>query len=87
MVWRVEFTTQAQKALEWIQKREPILFPRIIDVLESLRKNPFQGKVLKGELIARYSYRVGSYRIVYRLHKGELAVIVIKIGHRRDVYR
>ena len=87
MVWRLEFTSKAEKALEWIQKREPVLFPRIVEVLENLKRNPFQGKALRGDMIARYSYRVGSYRIVYRLNKGELIVVVIKIGHRRDVYR
>ena len=87
MVWRLEISRPAQKALGWIRDREPGLFPKIIEVLESLRRNPFQGKVLKGELIGRYSYRVGSYRVIYKLHKGELLVLVLDIGHRRDVYR
>ena len=37
--------------------------------------------------MGRYSYRVGSYRILYRLIKGELRILVLDIGHRRDVYR
>ena len=87
MVWRLEFERAAEKSLQWIQEREPALFIRVVEVLEGLRKNPFEGKALKGELLGRYSYRVGSYRIIYRLHRGELIVLILDIGHRRDVYR
>ncbi len=87
MVWRLELTPSALKALEWLKRREPGLFPRVVEVLGSLQKNPFQGKALKGELIGRYSYRVSSYRIIYRLIKGELRILILDIGHRRDIYK
>ena len=45
------------------------------------------GKPLKGALAGRYSLRAGSYRIVYRIEAAVLLVLVIDIGHRRDVYR
>ena len=35
----------------------------------------------------RYRVRVGSYRIIYEVVDGELIVIVIQVGHRREVYR
>ena len=87
MVWRIEFTSPAEKALEWVKFHEPDLFSRVITCLEALRVNPYQGKALKGELVGRYSYRVGSYRIIYKLRKGELLVVIIDIGHRRDIYK
>ena len=49
--------------------------------------NPYQGKALRGEFTGKYSYRLGSYRIIYKLRKGELLVIIIDIGHRRDIYK
>ena len=86
LVYKIEFSGQAGKALGWIVKREPALGRRIAAALEGLAKDPFQGKSLKGELKGRYSYRIGSYRILYRVFKNQLLVIVIDISHRRDIY-
>ncbi len=87
LVWRLEFAPSALRSLEWVKKREPALFPRLIEALESLQKNPHQGKALKGELLGKYSYRVGSYRVIYKIIRGELRILVLDIGHRRDIYR
>ena len=87
MVWQLKISPSALKTLDWIKKREPALFPRVAGVLDELRMNPFQGKALKGEFVGRYSYRVGSYRVIYKMFKGELLIYVIDIGHRRDIYR
>ena len=67
--------------------REPQIYKRVASVLDGFEKNPYQGKALKGQLKGRYSYRVGSYRIIYSVHQHILTVYVIDIGHRRDVYR
>lgn len=68
-------------------QREPALYQRVARALDDLGQDPFQGKALKGELQGRYSYRVGSYRILYLIRRHALLVIVIDIGHRRDIYR
>jgi mRNA interferase RelE/StbE len=44
-------------------------------------------KALKGELSGLYSLRIGDYRIIYDLDHTERLVIVITIGHRREIYR
>lgn len=67
--------------------REPQLYQRVVNALSDLEKDPFQGKLLKGELRGKYSYRVGDYRIIYRVHKHELLVLIIDVGHRRQVYQ
>ena len=53
-----------------------------------IRINPRpQGvKKLKGECDA-YRIRVGDYRVVYEIFDREIRVLVIAIGHRRDIYR
>ena len=68
-------------------EREPALYQRVAGALDDLQRDPYQGKPLKGELKGRYSYRVGSYRIIYLVHQQQLRVLVIDIGHRRDIYR
>ena len=44
------------------------------------------GKALRGDLGEFWRYRVGDYRILCRIDDGELVVLVVKVGHRRDVY-
>lgn len=68
-------------------QREPALYQRVARALDDLERDPFQGKPLKGDLRGRYSYRVGSYRIIYLIQHHQLLVLIIDIGHRRDIYR
>jgi mRNA interferase RelE/StbE len=85
--YKLELTRQAEAVLEQIARREPALYKRIAQVLDDLKCEPFQGKPLKGQLKGRYSYRVGTYRIIYTIFRNQLLVVVIDIGHRRDIYR
>jgi mRNA interferase RelE/StbE len=50
--------------------------------------NPRQfGKSLSGDMGEFWSYRVGDYRIISLLEDKKLGVVVISVGHRRDIYR
>ena len=42
---------------------------------------------LKGELTGLWRVREGDYRIIYELRQDKLSVLVVRIGHRRDIYR
>src|SRR5260364_418470 len=54
----------------------------------SPRGNPRSiGKVLTGPLIGFWCYRVGNYRIICDIQNDTLCVLVVEIGHRREVYR
>jgi mRNA interferase RelE/StbE len=61
---------------------------RIAAKIESLAANPFPPGVRKiaGEEHA-YRIRVGDYRVVYDVPEKEIVVLVLRIGHRKDVYR
>ena len=85
--YKLELSNQAERVIRRMAEREPALYQRVAGALDDLRRDPHQGKPLKGELRGRYSYRVGSYRIVYLVRRQELLVLVIDIGHRRDIYR
>ena len=53
-----------------------------------LLENPKQvGAALRGELLGLWSARRGAYRILYRVDDARREVIVLRVGHRRDVYR
>ena len=45
------------------------------------------GKGLKADLAGLWRYRVGDYRILCQIQDGEMLVLVVAVGHRRDVYR
>ena len=85
--YRIELTSQAERGLRQIAKGEPALYVRVVQTIDDLGHDPFQGKALKGELKGRYSYRVGSYRIVYAIQHRELLIIIIDVGHRKGIYR
>lgn len=85
--YKLELTRQAESVLEAISRRDVELYKRMAQVLEDLQRDPFQGKALKGQLKGRYAYRIGTYRIIYTIFRNQLLVVVIDIGHRRDIYR
>ena len=85
--YKLELTDRASRELEKIAHREPGLYRRLAHALDDLERDPFQGKPLKGELKGFWSYRVGSYRVVYRIYRNKLLVVIIDIGHRREIYR
>lgn len=85
--YKLELTRQAESVLEQLVRYEPELYRRMAQVLDDLQLDPFQGKPLKGQLKGRYSYRVSTYRIIYTVFRDQLLVVVIDIGHRRDIYR
>lgn len=58
---------------------------RYIDT--DLKESPFSaGKQLKGRLRGRWSFRIGDYRIIYKIDNKLVVVLIIKIGHRKDIY-
>jgi mRNA interferase RelE/StbE len=85
--YKLELSNQALHVLEQIAHREPELYKRLALALDTLEHDPFQGKPLKGQLKGNYSYRVGSYRVIYRIYRNKLLIIVVDIGHRREIYR
>ncbi|MFZ4388148.1 MAG: type II toxin-antitoxin system RelE family toxin [Chthoniobacterales bacterium] len=53
-----------------------------------LAENPRRvGKPLKGDLSGFWSARRGEYRVVYEINDDVVTVIILRIGHRRDIYR
>ncbi|MDP2943646.1 MAG: type II toxin-antitoxin system RelE/ParE family toxin [Candidatus Omnitrophota bacterium] len=80
--------TISSRAKKYIESLPDNLKARIANALYNiLAPNPFLGKALKADLKGRYSYRVGDYRIIYSIVKHELIIQIIKVSHRREVYR
>ncbi|OWY63264.1 hypothetical protein B7486_54060 [cyanobacterium TDX16] len=85
MTYQVEFSRQAQKQFEALPRQiQQRLQPQIDTLAEEPR--PSGVKKLKGAE-NQYRIRVGSYRIVYEIQDAVLLVILLRIGHRREIYR
>lgn len=83
MIYEVRFTKSAKKDFENL----PLTIkPRIIRTIDIVAANPFLGKSLKAQFKNYLSYRVGEYRIIYKIFKKEIIIIVLRIRHRRKVY-
>lgn len=60
---------------------------RILTRIESLRDDPRPPGSEKLSAQERYRIRQGSYRIIYGIEEAEVVVEIVKVGHRREVYR
>jgi mRNA interferase RelE/StbE len=52
-----------------------------------LPNNPYLGKKLVGDLSSFYRLRVGDFRVIYQVIDQELIVTIIKVRHRKEVYK
>lgn len=59
---------------------------RILKKLSDLEQDPNIGIPLTGNLAGLWKLRIGDYRVVYQIKNQELIVLVLKIGHRKNVY-
>jgi mRNA interferase RelE/StbE len=74
----------AFKELQRIDKKE---WMRVISAINQLAENPHIGKLLKGELSGLRRIRSGNYRVIYEINEGEVTILVLRIAHRKQVYR
>ena len=86
-MYSIELSRQAAKDLEKVYRSDKKLYQRFINALQAIASDPLEGKPLHGELKGLRSYRLGSYRILYEVRHGELLVVVIDLGHRREIYQ
>jgi mRNA interferase RelE/StbE len=69
-----------------IEKLDPTVKKRIRKALDRLSQFPYLGKPLSTPLAGYWTYRVGNYRIIYRIEEQRLIVYVFGVGHRREIY-
>jgi len=83
MTYEIIFSDQALKQLK---KLEKIVQGRIIAALERIRIRP-QAYVTKLVGDPGYKLRVGDYRIIMDIDNKKLTILVLKAGHRRNIYQ
>jgi len=89
MAWKIEFLPEAERELA---KLDTTVIRRILNFLDNrlkLLEDPRSiGEALKGQELGKYwKYRVGDYRLICSVQDDQVRVLVVRIGHRREVYR
>ena len=82
--YRVFIKPSAVKELESVPRKDRV---RLARKIQSLASEPRPAGCEKLSGMERYRIRQGKYRIVYEIQDDRLVVIVVKVGHRREVYR
>jgi mRNA interferase RelE/StbE len=82
LVYELLFSDTAKKQLE---KLERSVQERIINALERIRIRP-EAYITKLVGDPAYKFRVGDYRVLMDLYKEKLLILIIKVGHRRNIY-
>ena len=86
-MYKILFTKSALKEYEYLRGQNRNVFERVKAAIHGLAEDPTQGKPLKLSLKGQWSYRIGSYRIIYIIEHKKLVVLILDIGHRREVYK
>ncbi|PQM75670.1 type II toxin-antitoxin system RelE/ParE family toxin [Corynebacterium sp. J010B-136] len=83
--YSVSFRTAAIKSLRKLENSQRV---KLIDAIEGLADDPrpVGVKKLQGGS-GEYRIRVGSYRVIYEIQDKQLIILVLNVGHRREIYR
>ena len=84
MTYSLRIKESAAKELRALPKADRL---RIIAAIDGLVQNPHQGAQLKGSSTGLRRIRVGTYRVIFEVQNEALVVLVVRVGHQRDVYR
>ena len=82
--YRVEIKKSAVKEIEHLPRKD---MKAVLDKIEALSENPRPHDCKKLSSQDKYRIRCGNYRILYSIEDDILIVFVVKVGHRKDVYR
>ena len=82
--YKIRFKKSAVKELNSLPSRD---LKRILEKIDLLAKNPHLPGSIKLTGDERYRIRQGHYRILYTIEDDILTIVIVKIGHRKEVYR
>ena len=83
--YKIKVSSIAEKSLKKIPKKDLVKIIELIQIL-AIRPYPQGCRKLSGEDNV-YRVRQGNYRVIYEVLDGELIILVLKVGHRKDIYQ
>lgn len=89
MVWKISFEAAAKRELDGLDQQVARRIVKFLHGRVAVMDDPRSiGDALKGSRLGEFwKYRVGDYRIIARIEDGQMLIMVVRIGNRREVYR
>ena len=88
MIFKVEYTEKAKKSIKKLDNSVRMMIKAWIEKNLVGTSDPRKhGKGLTSNLSGYWRYRVGDYRILTEIQDDRLIILVIEVGHRRDIYK
>lgn len=83
-MYRVELRRRAQRALDRLPKTD---FQAVVEAIKELSQTPRPRGIEKVKTTGLWRIRQGDYRIIYAIDDNQQLVTIVRIGHRREIYR
>jgi mRNA interferase RelE/StbE len=89
MAWRIEFERAAARELDKLGPQSAARILRFLrDRVAPLEDARSIGQALKGDRFGEFwRYRIGDCRVIVRIEDADALILVLRVGHRREVYR
>ena len=82
-MYKLHIANKAKKELKKISRLHKLA---ILSALEDLKEDPLLGKPLARELTGRFTFRVGVYRIIYKINQQDKIIEILTAGYRSTIY-
>ena len=87
MAWTIDFSDAAFRVLRKLDKPTARRIRDALKEISFLDDPRSRGKALTGDMAGFWRYRVGDYRVICSIEDSALVVLVIDVGHRKDIYK
>jgi mRNA interferase RelE/StbE len=87
LAWKIKFDPDAFKELSRIDSQTQLRILKFLRGRITVHRDPIKlGKLLRGDKAGLWRFRVGSYRLICHIENKTRRILVLRVGHRRDVY-
>lgn len=87
MAWTIEVADAARKQFRKLGTAEADRITHTLSALGQLADPRSRGHALTGNLAGLWRYRIGDYRVIVKIEDDRMVILVVALGHRREVYR
>lgn len=88
MAWQIEFHPDAVKELKQLDRAAAARTVKTLETRIAVLDDPRAlGAALTGEHSGYWRWRIGDYRVIARIEDARIVILVVRVGHRREVYR